>query len=256
MYLRQSTSPIPKLIPSNSPLKETEMNQLHSSRISHLLIPCIVLIALLSLSGCGAFITGGGQATPPLELDRVWTTVGSAGTLDETNASAVVLDHSTVQIGQVLGDTKPIGQVLGDTKPVALAAETTSAVIRYNVTPVDGLYDTRTPCKTGTGNVCPGVQLQLRYLASGLNAQVVARLVEVDLATGAETDRLKFDSSAFAEDNHYQVQQAGQCTPPALWRFDFEKKAYYVEATLTHNSLVISGAGIQMIKLAYITCLG
>jgi hypothetical protein len=236
-----------KFILANLPVEESEMNENRLSQLSRFVFPCMLVIALVSLTGCGAWVASTNPPAAPLEIDRVWTTVGSAGTADETNASGLILDRSTVQFGQVQGDTNP----------VALPSRTESAMIRYNVTPVDGLFDPRTPCGTATGNSCPGVQMELRYLASGPNAKVVARLVEVDLATGAESDRLKFDSSAFSEDNHYQVQQVGQCTPPALWHFDFEKKAYYIEATLTHSSLVgVSGAGIQMIKLAYITCLG
>ena len=100
--------------------------------------------------------------------------------------------------------------------------------------------------------------MKLRYLASGNNARVVARLVEVDLATGAEVDKLNFDSNAFAKANQYQVQSVGQCGPQIPPQpFDFATKAYYVEVRLTNSSILAgSAAGVQIIKVANIGCIG
>ena len=112
------------------------------------------------------------------------------------------------------------------------------AVVRYNVTPVDGLFNP-TPVSFPSTH---GVQLKVRYLA--VSAQVIAKLIEVDLATGVETVRLTFNSTAFPAVDGYHVQQVSEC-PPA-WAFDFKGKAYYVEATLTHSSLSVgSAAGVQ-----------
>jgi hypothetical protein len=123
-------------------------------------------------------------------------------------------------------------------------AQTQSAVIRYNVTPVDSFF-VPLRCEPGASGA---IQLKLRYLAAGNSGRVVAKLIEVDLANGSETTRLTFDSRAFAQSNNYQVQAAGVCGRP--WTFDFELKAYYIEATLTSSSIAAnSAAGIQIIKI-------
>jgi hypothetical protein len=78
--------------------------------------------------------------------------------------------------------------------------------------------------------------------------QMIAKLIEVDLATGAETDRLTFNSNAFPAVDGYHVQQVGECGPS--WKFDFKAKAYYIEATLTQTPIFVgSAAGIQVIKI-------
>jgi len=98
------------------------------------------------------------------------------------------------------------------------------------------------------------MQLQVRYLAA--NARVLASLIEVDLATGVERLRVTFDSSWFAPANGYQVQFVDNCRGFRQWLpFDFEHKAYYIQATLTHQPLFLgSAAGIQIIKVATMDC--
>jgi len=192
--------------------------------------------------------------------NKIWTTVGSDGTVDETDASKVFFDHSVVQMGHPLGenlpstnpaktaDDAPVAQ-----KPAIIPSQTDSAVIRYNVTPVDGLFGPTQPCRTQTGKDCSGRQLKLRYLDADINAQVVAKLIEVDLATGVENVRLTFNSNAFSPANGYQVNEVSECGP--LWRFDFKLKAYYIEATLTSSSIPTgSAAGIKMIKIDNSNC--
>src|SRR5438128_2490540 len=100
------------------------------------------------------------------DANRFWTTVGSAGTVDEADVRKIVFDHAFAQFGQPLINTTAAAA------PETVNAPTDSAVIRYNVTPVDGLFT-------------PGVgALRVRYLATGPGARVVAKLIEVDLATG------------------------------------------------------------------------
>ena len=162
---------------------------------------CFVLSALSSA-----------QAQAPGD-DRLWTTVGSAGTVDEADVNKVFFDHSVVQMGSSI-TTHPAKTTAGSSaKSAVLQSE--SAVIRYNVTPVDGLFAPPVGAPSSRG-----VQLRLRYLNAGPRAQVVAKLIEVDLATGSETVRLTFNSNSFPAANGYQVQEAGDCGP--LWRFDFK----------------------------------
>jgi hypothetical protein len=201
----------------------------------------------LTLALCLVFwALNSAQAQTP-DLDKIWTTVGSAGTVDETDTGKVFFDHGVVQMGRVL-----VNQ-LAARRPAIISQQTQSAVIRYNVTPVDGLFAPRQQCQPGSD--CPGIQLKLRYLATGGSSRVVAKLIEVDMATGVETTRLTFNSNAFAASNDYHVQFAGECGP--LWRFDFKRKAYYIEATLTGNRIAaIGAAGIQMIKIDNSICKG
>lgn len=170
-----------------------------------------------------------------LDSDKLWTTVGSDGTVDEADASKVRFDHSIVQLGSLA--------IVQAKRRVSILPRTQSAVIRYNVTPVDGLFVTPT--------TSPGLKLTLRYLDTDSRAQVVAKLIEVDLATGLETQRLFFDSNAFAAADTYQVKTGG-CDP--LLRIDFRTKGYYVEATLKSGIFGDSAAGIQMIKIENSTC--
>lgn len=205
---------------------------------------CIVVCLILGMLH--------GAHAQTAEINKIWTTVGSAGTVDEADLSKIFFDRSIAQFGNVIGGNQIS---LASTR---IPQPTQSAVIRYNVTPVEGLFAVKPSCFTQTGNECPGIQLKLRYLASGRNARVIARLIEVDLASGTEVTRLSFDSSAFANSNNYQVQSVGECGPQVPRQpFDFLNKAYYVEARLTIGGLVAgSAAGVQVIKVANISCIG
>jgi len=189
--------------------------------------------------------------------NKIWTTVGSAGTVDETDASKVFFDRGGVQMGHPLenppaaNQEKTADDALIAEKSAVIPSQTESAVIRYNVTAVDGLFDLPQADPPSASEI----HLSLRYLNAGSNAQVVARLIEVDFTTGVETVRLTFNSNSFATSNDYQVQFVGECGP--LWSFDFKLKGYYIEATLSRSSIVgNSAAGIQMIKIDNSICRG
>ncbi len=203
----------------------------------------------LITAACFLFCAFGCARAQTPDIAKLWTTVGSDGTVDETDAGKVFFDHSVVQMGRPPAGTLPAA---GQTKQngALILGDTQTALIRYNVTPVDGLF---TPaCKSETGRDCTGRQLHLRYLATG-GGRVVAKLIEVDLATGGETALLTFDSSAFSAANDYHVQHADVCGPKG--RFDFRHKAYYVEATLTGSRLAATtAAGIQMVKIGNTNC--
>ena len=173
------------------------------------------------------------------DVDKNWTTVGSAGTLDESSVGKVFFDHSIVQMGRVGGSTTA-------STPALISTQTDSAVIRYNVTVVDSFFVPRS-CRP---DFSKNVRLRLRYLAAGPGGRVVAKLIEVDLATGRENPLLTFDSADpnLPRSDNYQVQSVSVCGRP--WNFDFQKKAYYIEATLTSSSIAaISAAGIQVIQI-------
>ena len=187
---------------------------------------------------CFVFLAINAQAQTA-DVDKNWTTVGSTGTLDEKSIGKVFFDHSKVQMGRVAGPTNP--------NP-SLVSTTDSAVIRYTVTAVDSFFAPRT-CRTNTALNSLDVRLTLRYLAAG-GGRVVAKLLEVDLSTGREKALLTFDSTGpgLSPSDNYQVQSISVCGRP--WNFDFQNKAYYIEATLTGNSIAaLTAAGIQTIQI-------
>jgi hypothetical protein len=186
---------------------------------------------------------------PTPAVDKVWTTVGSAGALDEASVGKVFFNRGIVQMGQVLSGTGTARAARNAIIPQA----TKSAVIRYNVTPVDGLFTLKKGPISTTGS--PAYKLTLRYLASGSQAQVVAKLVEINMANGAETVRLTFNGTPTS--NRYEVKSGDfNCGPN--FSFDFRRKAYYIEATLTAADIITVGsaAGIQIIKIETDFCLG
>ena len=172
------------------------------------------------------------QADPP-ETDRFWTTVGSTGTLDEDSEGEVFFNRAMVQKGTAVSTEKSLRRPQSE----GSADITDSAVIRYNVTAVDGLFGVS------------GINMNVRYRDEG--AQVTARLIEVDVQNGGETTLLTFDSNNFTADNGYHTDFV--CD--ARVQLDFATKAYYIEATLTTSEIAAwSVAGIEAITLNATLC--
>jgi hypothetical protein len=175
------------------------------------------------------------------DKNKMWTSVGSDGKVDEKDTSKVFFDRSIAQMGQLPG-----GQNTAIGRRALLPQQTQSAVIRYNVTPAETLF-----------RVAGGIELKLQYLAAGSSAKVVANLVEVDLASGTETVRTTFNSSNFPTSNSFQLRSIAQCGAVVDRPFDFERNAYYIEVTLTNKPIVVgSAAGIRMLKLSKTDCEG
>jgi hypothetical protein len=195
----------------------------------------------LTVAICFVFLALSAQAQTA-DIDRSWTTVGSTGTLDESSVGKVFLDHSIVQMGRVVGGTTTTAK-----RRASIFTQTQSAVIRYNVTPVDSFF-VLLRCSTTPS---PGITLRLRYLAAGSSARVVAKLIEVDLATGQETTHMTFDSRGGPLSDKYQVGLERACGRQPFV-FDFKRKGYYIEATLTTAATIFainSAAGIQTITI-------
>ena len=194
----------------------------------------------VNLAICFVFMAISAQAQTA-DVNKDWTTVGSAGTLDESSVGKVFFDHSIVQLGRVVEPPTTTTSAL-------ISTPTVSAVIRYNVTAVDSFFSRRSCSPDNSLDV----RLRLRYLAAGPGSRVIAKLIEVDLANGSEKPLLTFDSADpdLSRSDNYQVQFVSVCGRP--WNFDFKRKAYYIEATLTalaSNVVVNSAAGIQMIQI-------
>jgi len=191
---------------------------------------------------------------------RCWTTVGSAGTVDEADTDKVVFDHGNVSLKGVLSSTNTTqaaqSQDLAGSEQeaatnISIPQRTVKAVIRYNVTAVDGLFT------DAFGNQLGSYAMTVRFRDNGGRAQVLARLIEYDLATSAETVRLSLDSNQFPAQNGFQTQGVNACFPN--WRFDFQNKGYYVEATLISVApldVVLTGdPAVGMIQISGALCI-
>jgi hypothetical protein len=165
---------------------------------------------------------------------KIWTTVGSAGILDQLDLAKVSLHQSIIQLGIALAPPATnAATATAAAARLAVGFPTVQAVARYNITPVDGLFFqqvTSPPFHYG---------LKLRYLG-----HVTARLKEVDIATGSEKDLVVFDSTSpvFEVKTVFANQFEGI--------LDFVKHAYYVEATLSAPTLVVGHpAAISVIQV-------
>ncbi|HEX4950881.1 MAG TPA: hypothetical protein VFZ34_29740 [Blastocatellia bacterium] len=209
----------------------------------------ITLIALLAL---GLFVSTNAQS---VDYTKHWTTVGSAGTVDEADVNKIEFKQNAVQLkggGPIVVQpalTATAREAAGETDSseaapqAVIALPTESAVIRYNVTAVDGLF---TAFPNGVGYNALG--MTVRYMASGPQGRVVVRLMEYDIYTGVEVERMKFDSSTQPQAVGYVTRGVGYPLPN--WKFDFNQKAYYIEVTLSRSSLLAGGAaGLAAVKL-------
>jgi hypothetical protein len=190
-----------------------------------------------------------------------WTTTGTAGTVDEADVAKVRFNGATVTLKGTLSDTvltngltndgeakqeesdAAEGEARGEETARAAAFppfDPIRAVIRYNVTAVEGLFASE------ISGDREAYQMTIRYRDNAAGAQVLVRLIETDLATGVATIRMQFDSNAFPVSGNYQVRTVGVCGPN--WHFDFSQKAYHVEVTLS-STLPIASPGLTMIKI-------
>jgi len=155
-----------------------------------------------------------------------WTTVGSAGTMDDNTLKVVTLDGST---------------------SVLAGFQRGGVTIRYNVVAVNGLFGS------------PSIFMLVRYRATPdpivfgrADSQVVVKLIEVNLNTGLTTTKLVFDSNKFPASNDFQTQSVSTC--PALSMFDFGSNAYYIEVQLGKRQPFSGSPGIQAIQVSAFNC--
>jgi hypothetical protein len=197
----------------------------------------------LTLALSAALSTSPVALADDFAYNKAWTTVASAGTVDDADAGKLVFQGSSVAYPEVLQPQPfPTAQTAHaeSNSLIPLPTQTTSATIRYNVTAVDGLF-------------VPGshVGMTVRFRDDGGWAQVLVRLYEQDIYTGATNLMLTFDSNASLPSPNYQTQGVGVALPYP--QFDFNQKAYFIEATLTKtsSSVSINGGrpGLAIIKL-------
>lgn len=152
-------------------------------------VPILVLLATVVA----------GHATPAGAQLRMWTSVGSAGTVDEADAALASFNGAVASVK---------------------STKTGTLNIRYNVVAVDGLFG---------GD---GIYLLMRFRDTGAGARVVARLKRVNLATGVTTTLLTADSDAVAGNPDFQVGEVSNCSGGP----DFFANAYFVDVEITKTS--------------------
>lgn len=156
---------------------------------------------------------------------KAWTTVGSAGTIDEADTGKVVLSGSTIAFPEILPPTKD--NTFSQFLPLPL--ETVTATVRYNVVATDNLFD---------GGSHLG--LRSRFRDDGNNAQIILRLIEVNIETGASTVLLTLDTNNFASSVGYQAQSVSTLIGN---RISFLENAYFIEATMIQKKSPIVAFG-------------
>ena len=145
-----------------------------------------------------------------------WTTIGSAGLVDEADRGKILFDGSIVTF-------KPGAEGMLN--------------LRYNVVAVDGLFG---------GD---GVELGVRFRDNGSDARVVVRLRRYALEPGESTTLLTLNSNNFGPQENFQLRTEVDCS----LRFNFFDYAYFLDVTLTKTGDAATPA-LGVIQLASVLC--
>jgi hypothetical protein len=146
-----------------------------------------------------------------------WTSVGSAGTVDE--ADLAIFDTTGAQVRIIAGSGVPA-----------------SVVVRYNVVNIPGIAG-------------EGTAMTVRFRDNGAGARVLAILKQVSFTTGMTTNVFTIDSNTFPSSADFQNQSEFSCD----FGFDFNDNAYYIEATLTRSSEAAAPA-LQLLRIGLRIC--
>ncbi len=156
----------------------------------------------------------GGSA---LAQDKSWTSIASAGTVDESSASIVRFTGNHAEV----------------------SAATGAVTIRYNIVPVDGVFDQGYPA------------LKVRFRDDGAGAQVIVRLKRINLETGVGGTLLTFDSNnGFGNgEPGWRTVNKTDCSGGV---FDFRTYAYYIEAEIIKGNGGAPGLGIIQLLTGWV----
>ena len=140
-----------------------------------------------------------------------WSTVGGAGTIDESRLDLYAIDSLTGDLYFGFGKAGIIG-------------------VKYNVT---------------EGNLIgTDASLFVRFRDNGASSRIVVDLKRYGLTNGVLSTIATFDSNTFSANSSWQTQQ--ECF---IHTFDFENYAYFINARLTRSST--SGTtGLAAISIA------
>ena len=160
---------------------------------------------------------------------KAWTTVGSAGTIDEASTSKLVMQGATISFPEILPPERGIISADSAAFAIQIPQETVTGVVRYNVVATDGLFENGA-----------FLGMKSRFRDDGNNAQVILRLFEVNIDTGATSLVLTLDSNAFPASANYQTQSVSTFVGN---RINFLENAYYIEATLVQKRSPLTPIG-------------
>jgi hypothetical protein len=175
-----------------------------------------LMTGVKSLIGLALLLTGLAMTShAQVVLGQPWTTIGAVGTVDE---------------GEVTF-TGPLAYLASD-----------SAVLRYNVVSVEGLFATN-------GAMPVRTFLRARFRDNGDNNHIVLRLKSQRL-TGANagdiTTLMTIDSDDYPGSSSFQTRSIW-CDGGAF-DFDFENHAYFVEVTMSRTGLPVT-TGLAAIQI-------
>ena len=156
------------------------------------LIPLVTFVFIAALT----------SSLPVAAQEAPWTSVGSAGTVDEE-------DLLLVQLGT------PVPGAIS-MRPLRGAVN-----VRYNVVAVPGVL-----------GETESLVLTARYLDRGDGQRVFLELKEYNLGTGLTTTLMTLDSDAFPPSDQFQVQSVG-CSGVSFNMLDFTQNAYFVDVVIS-----------------------
>lgn len=172
------------------------------------------------------------SATARADVDswfKAWTTVGSAGTIDESSVGKLVMQGPIIAFPEILPPERGIASTDSQAFALPVQPETVSGTVRYNVVATDGLFE--------NGSF---LGMRSRFRDDGNNAQVVLRLFEINITTGATSLVLTLDSNDFPARANYQTQSVSTFVGN---RINFLENAYYIEATLIQKRSALTPVG-------------
>jgi hypothetical protein len=139
---------------------------------------------------------------------KIWTHAGSAGAVDESSSGQIRL-------------------VQGEATLQPSAPDVATAIVRFNVVALDGLFVPPSPTSWPA--------MGIRYRDNGAGARVIATLKSYDYTTGITTKVLVFDSDRYPPTGAaYQTRAIGDCS--GFRQLDFTTKAYFVEVELVKTA--------------------
>ncbi len=145
---------------------------------------------------------------------KCWSTVGSAGTVDEADLSIVSLDTHTAGVSK--------------------AVKSGTVHIRYNVVAVDDVF----------GGNCKS--LSARIADNGPEAQVIVELKQMNSITGDFKTLAKIDSNDFEPSHVAQFRQV--FTEVGIPEFNFMNNVYLLDVQLIKTGI----NGTPLIRSAHI----
>jgi hypothetical protein len=171
-----------------------------------------------------------------IDGNKLWSCIGSAGIVDTADVGKVVFAGSVAQLpGIVLEPPEPAASTV--------VRPQTKAVIRYPVTPVDGVALQSSPIE----------RYFLRVLARLGRGGIRVRFLQVPIVTGPTPkigEIALFDFPIENGNAGFNITSHSNVSAPEL---DFVNNCYYIEITLNESigPVVIDPPGVALVQLVH-----